>query len=293
MILAMLEYGKNDWYKPKKTSELAKYYLDFHIDNNDKIRELCFNDKDKQHFVIGKYDKKVERDICRNLRNSPMSKWRDKTGKVDTYEFGYYNKDEDTFEIRYLEQVNNKKKLFDKTKEACKSKIIEITGIRSIDFNIDHTLDFEIIQKEIMEAPLYRENIVKSRVGQGKWRNRLIKEQSECVLCKIQNPKLLIASHIKPWRHCDSRTNEHLDLDNGLMLCSIHDKLFDQGFITFNEDGFIDFADAIDEYKDDKAIVSHKIAAKINIKGKTINYMRHHRTVVFIDNHKYRNEKEL
>ena len=47
----------------------------------------------------------------------------------------------------------------------------------------------------------------------------------------------LIASHIKPWVVSDPA--EKLDIENGFLMCPNHDKLFDQGWITFSDDGEI------------------------------------------------------
>lgn len=57
-----------------------------------------------------------------------------------------------------------------------------------------------------------------------------------CPLCGINLPHMLIASHIKPFRDC-AHIYEAGDYHNGLLLCKNHDYLFDQGYITFEEDG--------------------------------------------------------
>ena len=56
-----------------------------------------------------------------------------------------------------------------------------------------------------------------------------------CVFCGMTNPQvssqsLLIASHIKPWRHGDGR--ERLDFRNGVAACPTHDRAFDTGLRT-------------------------------------------------------------
>lgn len=59
-----------------------------------------------------------------------------------------------------------------------------------------------------------------------------------CPICDINIPHMLIASHIKPFRDC-AHIYEAIDHNNGLLLCRNHDYLFDQGFITFNDRGYI------------------------------------------------------
>lgn len=89
-------------------------------------------------------------------------------------------------------------------------------------------------------------SLIKSRIGQSKYKSRLILKYKKCVLCEINIPELLVASHIKPWS--ESNNNEKLDLNNGLLLCSLHDKLFDLGFISFDTFGKIIISNQIDEF---------------------------------------------
>lgn len=51
------------------------------------------------------------------------------------------------------------------------------------------------------------------------------------------HPGLLIASHIYPWAR--SEPKEKTDVDNGLLLSSPLDRLFDQGLISFAGDGIM------------------------------------------------------
>lgn len=59
-----------------------------------------------------------------------------------------------------------------------------------------------------------------------------------CAICGVQIPHMLIASHIKPFRDC-AHVYEAMDNNNGLLLCRNHDYLFDQGYISFDQDGRI------------------------------------------------------
>ncbi len=53
-----------------------------------------------------------------------------------------------------------------------------------------------------------------------------------CCISGINVPRLLVASHIKPWRDFP---DERLDPRNGLCLSSLHDAAFDAGLITLDE----------------------------------------------------------
>jgi putative restriction endonuclease len=81
-----------------------------------------------------------------------------------------------------------------------------------------------------------REAVILARRGQGVFRRSVETNETACRLTGITNPALLIASHIKPWRSCET-SSERLDGMNGLMLTPDADLLFDRGFITFEDDG--------------------------------------------------------
>jgi putative restriction endonuclease len=85
-----------------------------------------------------------------------------------------------------------------------------------------------------------RESIVKSRIGQGLFRDRVVELWGSCSVTGLGNLSLLRASHIKPWR--DSTNQERLDPMNGLLLQPTLDHLFDLGLISFDETGAVLFS---------------------------------------------------
>lgn len=111
--------------------------------------------------------------------------------------------------------------------------------INSIDDNVEEKL--QSICREIDQTAYLgsdREAIVKVRVNQGIFRDVLVKRYGEkCCLCGVTGKSFLVASHIKPWSV--SNQEERTDVDNGLLLCPNHDKLFDGGWISFADNGNI------------------------------------------------------
>ncbi len=77
--------------------------------------------------------------------------------------------------------------------------------------------------------------IVKSRVGQGVFRDGLLRIWGGCAVTGYQRRSLLLASHIKPWKV--STNKERLDPYNGLLLQPTIDRLFDRGFVSFDRKG--------------------------------------------------------
>lgn len=58
---------------------------------------------------------------------------------------------------------------------------------------------------------------------------------NRCALTGIEQPQLLIASHIIPWND-QTHKREHLNPQNGICLNALHDKAFDKGLMTFDDD---------------------------------------------------------
>ena len=103
------------------------------------------------------------------------------------------------------------------------------TEISQQDLNLIHQLQNipNLTQTE-------KNQIIKARIGQGYFRRSLLSDCGFCPITLIDDPKLLIASHIKPWR--DSNNQERLHHKNGILLTPTFDCLFDNGFISFRND---------------------------------------------------------
>lgn len=80
-----------------------------------------------------------------------------------------------------------------------------------------------------------RIQLAKARVGQGLFRKRVMLLDPRCRVTGIEDPRLLIASHIKPWK--SSSNEERINGYNGIMLSPHIDALFDAHLISFEDDG--------------------------------------------------------
>ena len=120
-------------------------------------------------------------------------------------------------------------------------------------------------------------NLVKSRIGQGTFRKKLINYWNKCSVTGFSDVSLLVASHIKPW-HASSNI-ERLDLFNGLLLVPNLDRAFDAGLISFTKGGLIKVSPKLTEpgtlgIKADMCVpltMEHKV------------YMNFHRQAVYRD----------
>ena len=94
-----------------------------------------------------------------------------------------------------------------------------------------------------------RKGLVTSRVGQGYYRNQLLEKfDNKCAVTKISIVSILIASHIVPWS--ESRDEERLDVNNGILLSPLYDALFDKHLISFEDNGSIIFSEIINKMDD-------------------------------------------
>lgn len=104
-----------------------------------------------------------------------------------------------------------------------------ISDFRGLD---EETNAVEPIDERGVVGPTFREQLVKARRGQGVFRANVLLREECCRVTKVNEPRHLKASHIKPWR--EANDTERLDGANGLLLSPHIDHLFDQGYITFS-----------------------------------------------------------
>jgi putative restriction endonuclease len=100
---------------------------------------------------------------------------------------------------------------------------------------IDDVIESQLESDPSLDSTTKRQ-LVSARRGQGVFKDRIFEFESACRLTKVETPGLLIASHIKPWRICDTAL-ERLDGANGLLLAPHVDLLFDRGLISFSDTG--------------------------------------------------------
>jgi putative restriction endonuclease len=73
--------------------------------------------------------------------------------------------------------------------------------------------------------------LARARRGQGYFKEAVRRYEPACRLTGLEDPRHLVASHMKPWS--ESNNVERLDGHNGLLLSPHVDHLFDRGVITF------------------------------------------------------------
>lgn len=124
-----------------------------------------------------------------------------------------------------------------------------------------------------------RQALVKIRVNQGTFRKRLLKRYHSCCLCGVQNTNMLAASHIKPWSVSDAQ--EKLDVNNGLLLCPNHDKLFDHGWISISDNGSVIISQQLSAM--DRILLNVHPDMTVTLFQENKPYFAFHRENIFID----------
>ncbi|QNM84087.1 HNH endonuclease [Sphingomonas sabuli] len=127
-----------------------------------------------------------------------------------------------------------------------------------------------------------RDQLTRARRGQGLFRRRVLSKEPACRVTGVRTPTLLIASHVKPWRACETAA-ERLDGFNGLMLTPHADFLFDRGLIGFANDGTTLFSSRLTEADGIKLGLHHSQRPPAKpLHDASLGYFEHHRSKVFM-----------
>jgi len=103
-------------------------------------------------------------------------------------------------------------------------------------------------QPKLPEGPTETEIIARARRVQSFFRAAVLAAYDyRCALTGLAVPDLLNASHIIPWSTDQKR---RADPRNGICLNALHDRAFDRGLITFDQDFRAVLSSRIDEYEE-------------------------------------------
>lgn len=135
--------------------------------------------------------------------------------------------------------------------------------------DIEHVLSDESI------SATDKTTLVNTRVGQGKFRKQLIDLWQGCALTGYRDIRFLVASHIKPWK--ESSNEERLSRYNGLLLLPNLDKVFDLGYISFEESGKIVVSEQLDRIEE----LGISTNMRLNLQKQHQGFMKYHREHCF------------
>jgi hypothetical protein len=162
--------------------------------------------------------------------------------------------------------------------------MLEVEQIRDLDSSVTYSVEpphdsntLEDIHRIEVDGSIpvtLRVQLAKARIGQGLFRKRVILLDSTCRVTGVTDTRLLIASHIKPWR--DASNPERVSGYNGILLSPHIDALFDEQLITFEADGRMHVhpslpRDVLERWSIDP---EKKVAA---FRGEQAPFLEHHR----------------
>ena len=104
-----------------------------------------------------------------------------------------------------------------------------------------------------------------------------------CAITGINMPQLLIASHIIPWS--ESKDELRAKPSNGICLNALHDKAFDKGLITIDENYQIVLSDSIKQCDQTKFNFMKYEGKKINLPYRSHpkqEFLEYHRNNVYL-----------
>lgn len=236
------------------TTDNKKYKTHIHFQSNQISINTISLISDDRYF--SKY----------KVRNKTSDEYRNRCFKIpyDVDEFKYVM---DYF-LRYDENWLNRE-IETVIDTAEQEDVLKAQLDNSVD-DIDKEIETKQLQGEEREA------LIKVRVNQSAFRKLLMRRYTHCCLCDVDDESLLVASHIKPW--AKSNHAEKVDVNNGLLLCPNHDKLFDRGYISFDNGGHIVISDELS--KNCAISMNIKNDMQIELSNDNIKYMEYHRNNV-------------
>lgn len=132
----------------------------------------------------------------------------------------------------------------------------------------------DVDQNQLSETE--KRELRKARIGQGKYRRNLVALWGKCSVTQFSIREFLVASHILPWRN--SSNYQRLDKYNGLLLLPTYDKLFDKGYISFDNSGNIITSSRLTE-REYLQLGIKKTDKIFKIYKENIQYLEEHRSI--------------
>lgn len=157
---------------------------------------------------------------------------------------------------------------------------LESEKIFELESNITTDLETTYTETEAIQT-------VNVRRGQNFFRFTILSNYNKrCCICELPIESLLIASHIIPW---NIDTSNRLNPHNGMCLCAIHDKAFDKGFLTIDDEYRVLLGNDLTQLLHYEAIerffihYQHKPIQKPEKFLPKQDFLEYHRNHIFID----------
>lgn len=229
-------------------------------------------------FIRKNYKKELERFLKKDYYENLLQVYCFVDEKIKNYynQLSNSNKYEikeyiDQWDKKYIE-IRNKQKI-DNFESQHKNVYIEDENLENLISEIDNYIPND----EINTKEIFNYYLSKIRTCQIKFRNKLlIKYNCKCPISDINDKSLLVSSHIKPFNKCNNK--EAYDINNGLLLSFFIDFLFNNGYITFDENGKIIYSKYYNNYFEYMTWIDNE---QIELNDEMKKYMKYHNEYVF------------
>lgn len=240
-IINVLKNNKEFLFKKNISlfdDEIIKNFYDL-VTNDYLLFNILKGDKSKKTWELG-FNKKVMKSVFSIMLQGPIRYLESKWFK--------YNKENKS--VKFYFEINNYEQDFNYLESLCYVAIKKSIPWYKFKDNkeIANILEYEysdLITNGIV--PTYSE--YQNRKYQHIFRKIVLDRDGKCLICCIENSKIIQACHIKPYK--DSNEIEKYDFNNGITLCSNHHILFDNGLFSFDENWNIKISKEINEFDDD------------------------------------------
>jgi putative restriction endonuclease len=151
-----------------------------------------------------------------------------------------------------------------------------------LDYQYRSIVHPSILENHVAEQLTLEQKKKKNRIGADKFRKDVLAHMPQCPFTQITDERLLIASHIKPYAVCidEAKIDEATDYLNGLSLSPTYDWLFDQGYITFTDNGELICGTQLSSLTWSKLNINPASRKKMRIypedRSEYLNYHRNH-----------------
>lgn len=153
---------------------------------------------------------------------------------------------------------------------------LEVNGVLSAGDDVPA----DVVEEDVLsilrdeDTQTTKEQLVLARIGQGRFRVGVLELWNH--RCAVTGTSVAVrASHIKPWRDCDS--HQRLDPANGLPLVATLDALFDAHLISFTIDGQILISSELSDHEQKCLGVSNDMRLRHVPSAENERYLQVHR----------------
>lgn len=243
---------------------------------------LRSNEKDQEHLAMNFEDWMRHRGLSNSSVNKyasaiegPLSEWAGKHHLTEGPLSSLKNKDAFLKVSEKLQTLDIFKQRNSRGHHMYSSALAKYVEYLSEGYGSDLEQDIEEILADKNLSRTECLSLVKSRIGQGVFRQKLLLHWKACSVTGFKDTNLLIASHIKPWRSCSN--SERLDPFNGLLLTPNLDRVFDAGLITFTDSGSIALSPLLSE----PSKLGISLDMRVEISAPHRPFINFHREAVF------------